>query len=211
MACFIESWGLRGSVSFFSLHLPLHSSFFALSLQLSRNNSIGKFSQPVYCTTAAACYVACSDHYTFLGNYPPTPPLNQHQHLLLTKGKMLAQGRGRQKHIMIRLFWALRKWGRRKSERHAKTWRGRRCLFFSCSFSIQPARQYRSLEKATCYNLVPTSIFPGFGSGRPTSKAREKRPWDEVVLAMQAMSRQLQIGGEGEGGYSTNIWIQMRH
>ena len=32
---------------------------------------------------------------TFLGNCPPTPPLSQHQHLLLTQGKMLAQGRGR--------------------------------------------------------------------------------------------------------------------
>ena len=41
MARFIESWGLWGSVSSFSLHLPLHSSFFALSLQLSLNNSIG--------------------------------------------------------------------------------------------------------------------------------------------------------------------------
>ena len=41
----------------------------------------------------------------FLGNCPPTPPLSQHQYLLLTQGKMLAQGRGRwavsQKCIMI--------------------------------------------------------------------------------------------------------------
>ena len=32
MARFIESWGLRGSVSSFSLHLPLHSSFHGCSL-----------------------------------------------------------------------------------------------------------------------------------------------------------------------------------
>ena len=32
MARFIESWGLRGSVSSFSLHLPLHSSFHGYSL-----------------------------------------------------------------------------------------------------------------------------------------------------------------------------------
>ena len=31
-------------------------------------------------------------------------------------------------------------------------------------------------------NLVPRELFPGFGGGlsRPTSKAREKRPGDEV-------------------------------
>ena len=32
MARFIESWGLRGSVFSFSLHLPLHSSFHGCSL-----------------------------------------------------------------------------------------------------------------------------------------------------------------------------------
>ena len=32
MALFIESWGLRGSVSFFPLHLPLHSSFHGCAL-----------------------------------------------------------------------------------------------------------------------------------------------------------------------------------
>ena len=36
-----------------------------------------------------------SDYYTFLGNCPPTHPLSQNKHLLLTSGKMLAQGRGR--------------------------------------------------------------------------------------------------------------------
>ena len=36
-----------------------------------------------------------SDYYTFLGNCPPTPPLSQHKHLLLTQGKTLVQGRGR--------------------------------------------------------------------------------------------------------------------
>ena len=30
------------------------------------------------------------DQYTFLGNCAPTPPLSQHENLLLTKGKMLA-------------------------------------------------------------------------------------------------------------------------
>ena len=36
-----------------------------------------------------------SDYYTFLGNFPPTRPLSQNKHLLLTQGKMLAQARGR--------------------------------------------------------------------------------------------------------------------
>ena len=54
-----------------------------------------------------------------------------------------------------------------------------------------------SLEQATCYNLVPRSLFPGFGGGRTTSKAREKRPGDEVVLAMKTTNRQLRIGGGG--------------
>ena len=53
---------------------------------------------------------------------------------------------------------------------------------------------------STCYNLVPRSLFAGFGSGRPASIAREKRPWDEVVFAMQIMNRQLRIGGGGGGG-----------
>ena len=141
MGRFIASWGFRGSVSSFPLHLPLLSSFFTLSLsfslQLSPKNSIGTFCQPLYCTAAA-----CSDHCTFLGNCPPTPPPNQYQNLLLRQGKMLAQGRSRwpvsQKRIMIRLFQVLRQWGSRKSKRHAKSWRrGRRCLFFSCShFSV---------------------------------------------------------------------------
>ena len=30
-------------------------------------------------------------------------------------------------------------------------------------------------------NLVPTAVFPAGFSCRPTSKAREKRPGDEVV------------------------------
>ena len=34
MGRFIASWGFRGSVSSFPLHLPLHSSFFTLSLSL---------------------------------------------------------------------------------------------------------------------------------------------------------------------------------
>ena len=50
--------------------------------------------------------IAPCDYYTFLGNCPHTPPLRQHQHLLLTQGIMLAQGRGRwavsQKRTMIR-------------------------------------------------------------------------------------------------------------
>ena len=158
MGRFIASWGFRGSVSSFPLHLPLLSSFFTLSLsfslQLSPKNSIGTFCQPLYCTAAA-----CSDHCTFLGNCPPTPPPNQYQNLLLRQGKMLAQGRSRwpvsQKRIMIRLFQVLRQWGSRKSKRHAKSWRrGRRCLFFSCSFSFQRTRLSRSLEQATCCNLV---------------------------------------------------------
>ena len=36
-----------------------------------------------------------SDQFRFLGNCPPTPPLSQHYHFLLTQGKTLAQGRGR--------------------------------------------------------------------------------------------------------------------
>ena len=53
------------------------------------------------------------------------------------------------------------------------------------------------LEQVTCYNLVPRSLFAGFGGGRPASIAREKRPGDEVVFAMQTMNRQLRIGGGG--------------
>ena len=46
------------------------------------------------------------DHYsTFLGNYPPTPPLSQRLHLLLTKGKNVCLGAGRwavsREHVMI--------------------------------------------------------------------------------------------------------------
>ena len=74
-----------------------------------------------------------------------------------------------------------------------------------------------SLEQATCYNLVPRSLFPGFGGGlrggRTTSKAREKRPGDEVVLAMKTTNRQLRIGGGGVRVSArvrvnlTNIWV----
>ena len=56
---------------------------------------------------------------------------------------------------MIRLFWALKSGKTR--ERHAKTWRGRRFHFFSCSFSIQPTRLYRSLEQAR----LATTSSPG--------------------------------------------------
>ena len=71
---------------------PAPFLFFLLSLSLSNfrsNNSIGNALLAFVLCAAAACCVACSDHCTFLGNYPPTPPLNQHQHLPLTKGKML--------------------------------------------------------------------------------------------------------------------------
>ena len=74
------------------------------------------------------------------------------------------------------------------------------------------------LEQATCYNLVPRSLFPGIGGGlrggRTTSKAREKRPGDEVVLAMKTTNRQLRIGGGGvrvsvrvRVRYLTSIWV----
>ena len=33
--------------------------------------------------------VTCLDQFKFLGNYPPTPPLSQHYHVVLTKGKIL--------------------------------------------------------------------------------------------------------------------------
>ena len=73
-----------------------------------------------------------------------------------------------------------------------------------------------SLEQVTCYNLVPRSLFPGFGGGRTTSKAREKRPGDEVVLAMKTTNRQLRIGGGGvrvrvRVRYLTNIWVWVSH
>lgn len=45
---------------------------------------------------------------------PPTPPISQQKHLLLTWCKMLAQGSGRwvvsQKRIMIRLFFFISEW-----------------------------------------------------------------------------------------------------
>ena len=54
---------------------------------------------------------------------------------------------------------------------------------------------------SACYNLVPTSFFLALDVGAPPhSKPRKKRPGDEVVLAMQAISQQLQIGGVGGGG-----------
>ena len=47
---------------------------------------------------------------------------------------------------------------------------------------------------SACYNRVPRSLFPGCGGGRPICKAREKRPGDEVVLAMQTMSHNYRSG-----------------
>ena len=35
------------------------------------------------------------NHFRFLGHWPPTPALIRHQHLLLTWGKIVTQGRGR--------------------------------------------------------------------------------------------------------------------
>ena len=38
-------------------------------------------------------------------------------------------------------------------------------------------------------NLVPRALFSGFGGGAPTSKAREKRPGDEVAWSNPIQSR----------------------
>ena len=45
--------------------------------------------------------------------------------------------------------------------------------------SLDPQLSVRGLHGK--YNLVPRSLFPGFGGGAPTSKARKKGPGDEVV------------------------------
>ena len=102
---------------------------------------------------------------------------------------------------MIRLFRALRFWGRRKSERHAKTWRGRRFYFFHVLSQFSQPDYLGAWNRLGLLQPRPQvgSLFPSFGGGRPICKAREKRPEDEVVLAMQTMRRQLQIG-EGGGG-----------
>ena len=131
-----------------------------------------------------------------LPTYPSPKPTSTLTSLL---GQNVGLGEGH--HIMIRLFRALRFWGRRKSERHVKTWRGRRFYFFHVR------SQFSRPDYLGAWNrlglLQPRSqvgsLFPGFEGGRPICKAREKRPGDEVVLAMQTMSRQLQIGG-GEVG-----------
>ena len=68
---------------------------------------------------------------------------------------------------MIRLFWALRFWGRRKSGKTRENLAGQAFSFFFMFFlnSADPT----ILESGTgsaCYNLVPRSLFPGFGGGR---------------------------------------------
>ena len=126
--------------------------------------------------------------------YPsPEPTSTLTSHL----GQNVGLGEGY--HIMIRLFRALRFWGRRKSERHAKTWRGRRFYFFHVLSQVSRPDYLGVWNRLGL--LQPRSqvgsLFPGFGGGRPICKAGEKRPGDEVVLATQTMSRQLQIrGGE---------------
>ena len=58
---------------------------------------------------------------------------------------------------MIRLFRALRFWGRRKSGKTRENLAGQAFLFFSCSFSIQPTRLSRSQEQAR----LATTSSPG--------------------------------------------------
>ena len=124
----LESWGLRGSVSSFSLHLPLHSSFHGCSLSptfaqyLDRNVllAFALYSRRLLRSLFGSLFVSGK-----LPTYPsPKPTSTLTSHL----GQNVGLGEGY--HIMIRLFRALRFWGRRKSERHAKTWRGRRFYFF---------------------------------------------------------------------------------
>ena len=41
-----------------------------------------------------AGHILQRDHYTFLGNCPPTPPLTQHKHLLFTWGNNVGLAEG---------------------------------------------------------------------------------------------------------------------
>ena len=41
-----------------------------------------------------AGHILQRDHYTFLGNCPPTPPLSQHKRLLFTWGNNVGLGEG---------------------------------------------------------------------------------------------------------------------
>ena len=143
MARFIASWGLRGSVSSFPLHLPFIPLVFALSLFLSPT-----FGQKLDRNVLLA-----------FGLYSSR------------LGKMLAQGRGRrQKHIMIRLFRALRFWGRCESERHAKAWRDRRFYFFHVLSQFSRPDYLGAWNRLLATISFPGRFFLAFEMGAPSAK-----------------------------------------
>ena len=51
-------------------------------------------SEPREGLSVCGAYKLQRDHYTFLGNCPPTPPLSQHKHLLFTWGNNVGLGEG---------------------------------------------------------------------------------------------------------------------
>ena len=111
---------------------------------------------------------------------------------------------------MIRQFRALRQKGRRKSERHAKTWRGRRFYFFSCSLSIQRTRQYRNLEQARLATTSsPGRFFMVLDFVRPPKPGKSALETRLYLLCRPSANNYR--SGVGGGGYSTNIWVQVRH
>ena len=84
---------------------------------------------------------------------------------------------------------------------------GRAGVFFNYYYYFHVLSQFSGPDYLEAWNrLLATTSSPGrfflaleVGAPPPTSKAREESPGDEVVLAIQAMSRQLQIGGRGRG------------
>ena len=70
--------------------IPMKVNFFGVNVGKQR-----KRQQKGPEKTSTYCHHGLMGQLRFPGNCPPTLPLSQHYHLLLSSGKMLAQGRGR--------------------------------------------------------------------------------------------------------------------
>ena len=99
------SWGRGGKKTLFN-PIPRQELVWGLNSRVSKHRKVSFLSHLIVLSRAGAggdttfwqTLRVCpnsqqSDHYTFPGNCPPTPPLSQHQHLLLSWGKMLVRGR----------------------------------------------------------------------------------------------------------------------